>query len=740
MKQSLKNTLNIFLILIITITNCFSVFASNITTTEQTTQPTTQSPSLPDNPPSFEPSTPESEDVTPKIRMGGDGNITVEPGKENKVDIPIINTSQSYAYNLLIQARPEKDAPFSIKFLNNSNRKNIIERVGSTTANMVFVVDKNAPTGTYPVTLEFSYTAANKASFNNSDTLYVKIENGDGSPNVVLNNFSSSKDKVIMGEEFSINTTLENLNKVDAKNLSVQVLGLDESNITLVGNSNSTYIQNFEGTLKKPMTFKFATSKLTKEGSNKITFKLTYYDLAAKEYTKEFQYYILVAKDKDSTNKPQEPTDIKITSLVAPKETLGVNQSGTFTLKVKNDGKTEAKNIKITAKIPEGLVPTTSNIVVLPSIPVGSEKTVSFSVAPTMAAKTQAYSVGFAVEYTTITDNDKPQDDQQNQTPTTTTGFEQYAGVSVFNPEADKKPEDEEKKKTSVPKIIISRYESVPMIVEAGKPFDLSMTFKNTHSVKTVKNIKLYLTVDDKTEEKGTVFAPDNSSTTFYIDQIPPNGEVQHTFDLFTVPDAKPRSYTVNVNFEYEDEEANEFKTTELVGINVKQQSKLETSEIKIQENGNLNEPIYAGFQLYNTGKVTLSNLKIEFDGDGFDTSTSTAFIGNLEPGASDYYDGNFMPIKTGQQNLKLKISYDDTDGQKVERVEEYKINIQDAPEVDPTFNENMPPDQPEKQPISKKKIAVIAVAVVVVIVLVISLILYLKRRAKLKKEFDFND
>lgn len=696
MRHFLKSSLKLFLAFTIILTNCMNfAFAQEI----------------------------KEEYIAPKIRMGGDGNVVLQAGKETTVEIPIINTAQGYAYDLLIQAKPEKEAPFTIKFLNGSNRKNIIERVGSTKATMTFDVDKNAVSGTYPVTLEFSYTGSNKTSYNNSDTLYVKIENKNGTPNVVLNNFSSSKDNVLMGEEFSINAILENTTIIDVKNLSLQVLGLDENNMTLVGDANTVYIENFEGTTQKSVTFKFATTNKTKEGSNKLTFKITYSDMSGKEHTREFQYYVTVYKNGINSN---EALDLKITGITSPKNTLGVNQSGTFILTIKNEGNSEAKNVKISAKIPENIVPTSTNTVVLPSILAGESKTVSFSVAPTSSAKTQAYSVGFSVEYNTDYSGESK-----------TISFEQYAGVNVNNPN----PDSDEQAKTSVPKIIISKYQSTPMIVEAGKPFDLAMTFKNTHSEKTVKNIKLYLTIEDKTEEKGNVFAPNNSSTTYYIDQMAPNEEVQHTFNLFTVPDAKPRSYTINVNFEYEDEKANEHKTTELVGVNVKQQSKLETNEIVVPETGFVGEPIYLNFQIYNTGKVTLSNLKIEFEGEGFDTAGATTFVGNLQSGNTEYYDGNFTPTEEGEKTITLRISYEDTDGQIVERTEEYKIDVQEQQSMD-TFNESDTGyDVPnENTAISKKKILVISISIIIIIALAIALFLYLKKRAKLKKEFDFNE
>lgn len=666
----------------------------------------------------------EEKEPNPKIRMAGDGNATLPAGKETVIDIPIINTAQSYAYELLVQAKTEKDAPFTIKFLNGSNRKNIIERVGSSKISLAVNVDKSAPTGTYPVTLEFSYTSKEKESFNNSDIFYIKIQNQNGIPSVILSDFKASKPSVVMGQNFDLSFVLQNDNVIDVKDLSLQVLGLDESNISLVGGSDTVYYKDFEGTAKIPLTYKFSTNSKTKEGSNKLTFKVTYYDIGGKQYTREFKYYIDVLKS-GTTQTEETPVDIKILSLVSPSQTLQVNESGTFTIKLKNNSKAEVKNIKVSTKIPEGLVPTSANTFVIQSFKPNEEKTLSFSVAPTSSAKTQVYSVGFAVE--TMPKN------EANATPAFL--VEQYGGVKVNNPNPVDK--DTENKKTSVPKIIISKYQSDPMIVEAGKPFDLAMTFKNTHPEKTIKNIKLFLTMEDKTDDKGNVFAPNNSSTTFYIDQILPKSEVSHVFNLFTVPTAKPRSYTINVNFEYEDEAHNEYKNVELVGVNVKQQVKIEVGDINMPSTTNIDEPIFLNFQIFNTGKVNVSNLKVDVQGDGFDTSSATNFIGNFDVGSSEFYDSSITPIEVGKKDVTVTVSYEDAEGKKIEIPNKFTIDVQG-------YEEN-PTDQPieDDQPPSNfglKKIAKIIVILIIIIAIIIFILTRFNKRARRKKGFEFDE
>lgn len=657
----------------------------------------------------------------PSLKMGGNNTYSIEAGKSTEVTIPIVNTSGDTAFDVLIQAKSTGDnSPITVNFKNNSNRITNILRGGSHNVTISIDIDKNATTGKYPITLEYSFTGIDKQSFTNSDTFYVKIDNGSVVPTVALNNLKVSKDNVILGDTFDIGGSLENVSGMEANNVNVEILGLEENNMTAIGGTSNVFFATMSGNTRQPIYFKLATTSLTKEGSNKITIKVTYNDFSGKEYTKEYFTYITASKTEGGIG---SNVDLKITSLIAPTGSFNIDQIGNFKLKVKNVSQSSAKNVKVSAKVPEGIVPMSSNIVFIDELLPNQEKEVTFSVAATSTATTQTYPIGFSVEY-----NNGSKTSGTDATSSNTIVIEQYAGFYVNNPNPKKEGEGT---KTSVPKIIISRYESNPTIVEAGKSFKLSMNFKNTHEIKTVKNIKIYLTVQDQTEEKGNVFAPDNSSTTYFIDSIPPKQEVTHTFNLFAVPDAKPRSYTVNVNLEYEDEQANEYKSTELVGVNVKQQANLELSEISKEDFGNVGTPMNINFQLYNTGKVTLSNLMIKLEGEGIDTSTSTNFIGNFESGATEYYDGMFTPLEPGEKILKLIITYNDTDGKEVEKIEEFNLNIEETFIPEDTDMVDIPVEPDKKFPIKT--------IVGVLIVLGIGIFIFVKK-AKAKKELDFND
>jgi hypothetical protein len=187
----------------------------------------------------------------------------------------------------------------------------------------------------------------------------------------------------------------------------------------------------------------------------------------------------------------------------------------------------------------------------------------------------------------------------------------------------------------------------------------------------------MYLTLFEETSsdsaKTGNIFTPVNSSNTFYFDSIGPKGTAEKTIRLYTVPDAQPKTYTLTVNFEYEDANGTEYTATELLGINVKQPTEIELGETYIPEMMEIGGYINVSFEFYNTGKVDVSNLMIRLDGD-VESSSKSMYYGTFESGNTEYYDNGFSIINEGTNNVKLIVSYDDPSGEHIEIVKDYVI------------------------------------------------------------------
>lgn len=668
---------------------------------------------------------------TPDLKLASDGMITLKANSEQVVEVLVKNVSSFYAYNILVQAKANGDKiPYTFEILDKSNIQYSLQNGTTMKVKMLFKVDKNAPSGTYTIDLSYRFNSKNKTSFSGSDSLIVKIENEAISPAVVLTDFKGSKDTIAAGESINVSASLQNIGNMDAMDVKVSLAGLTAETIGLKNGSNTVYYQKYIPGFENVISFDFISNKDIKSGSYPVTFKLTYKDINDKEYSKDYDFYINVSGDSiPDEDKPY----LEITQATAPTGIYNVGQEFQIKLLLKNNGKTNAKNVKITAVTDEegAVVPHSSNTLQFTSIAVNESKELTFLFAPTNKSKSQNYSIGFNIEYETGEKKDDNTVEKLN--------FSQYVGVNVSNPENDK-DEDDKDKKVTVPKIIISKYICNPIIVEAGKKFDIAMTFKNTHSQKTVKNVKLFINVDEKTEEKGNVFSPDNASNTFYIASIPPNGEVSHTFNMFTVPDAQARTYTIQVNFQYEDEEANPYESTELVGINVKQKTNLDTSEINIPAETYLGDPISVYFDLYNTGKTTLNNLMISIDGEKLDTANTKLFIGNLESGNSENYEGTFFANELGQQAGKIIISYDDTNGEHIEKVTDFQVNVLEPMPMNPEdMGGEMPvPEEKGIKNLLKNKYVMIGIGIAVI--LIIGATVFKIKKIKKQKGLDLDE
>ncbi|MBR5467735.1 MAG: hypothetical protein IKU80_00740, partial [Firmicutes bacterium] len=335
----------------------------------------------------------------------------------------------------------------------------------------------------------------------------------------------------------------------------------------------------------------------------------------------------------------------------------------------------------------------------------GQSKYVSFTMAATDNAETKNHMVELSVSYTRGGNE---------------TVVKQYAGVNISNADGDG---------TSKPKIIVSRYESDPVLVLAGEEFDLTMEFLNTHSEKSVKNVKMFLTMSEETSSEstqtGNIFTPVESSNTFYFDEIPSKETVAKVMRLYTVPSAQPKTYTLRVNFEYEDASGTEYTSTELLGINVKQSAKVETSEIFVPEFTELGMPISVYFDIYNTGKVALNNMKVLVEGD-VDTQNGSTYLGNLEQGDSMSYEAYFSPINVGPNTVKITIIGEEPSGELLVYENEYTIECAEPMPMDDMMMEELPPE---------KDNSVIAAAVVLALMVLGTIAFVLINKAKRKKE-----
>ena len=337
------------------------------------------------------------------------------------------------------------------------------------------------------------------------------------------------------GEYFTLTFDLWNVGTLDAKNVTIDLDPGD--NFFVLDSVTKKYLFEHKGLNEREITYNLKAKDELEPGAYPITVLLDHED----EKGVKYPVYVMVEGEGQKEN-----VDIITENIKTPQEAVLTEQPFTVAFDIRNIGSTEAKDVKITVESGDKILPQSLNVLTIPGLKPGESIPVSFSFLATKDCESKAYPIKAVIEY-------KNGDEQVKK--------EQYMGVLV---EAEK----EETTLNTVPKIIISEYSSDPGMVKAGENFTLNMTFLNTSKLKAVQNMKITLVVNETSEETGgSVFTPVQSSNTFYIDKLEPGETSEKQMVMYTIPDAKAKTYVVKAIFEYEYEENGQLKTNNMEDV-----------------------------------------------------------------------------------------------------------------------------------------------------------------------------
>jgi len=613
--------------------------------------------------------------LTPEIRITDPLLIEIEAGSTRTIEFTLENLTNHTA-NTIITTVDLRDATgisgtftdrsFNIPSMGNRNTRTLSYQIS---------VNENAEEDFHTIVFNHSFLNAQNRSFTSQSRVIVRVINpGD---RVLLKDIESSVNSVSPGGNFDLTARIHNESALSIRDVSLTITeGMASDGVFLRASTNVVNIANMRGGTGENVSIGFTASRNARRGAYPLTLQLAFTDSRGERQTRDYRFFVNIggAAERDLVS------EIIITEITYPGANVNVGQQFEMRVTLKNTSEYTARNIRVDAAVGPGgegaIVPRTTSIAQVSVLEPGQERQLSFSFAPTSASKSQNYVMGFTVSYETGREDAEGEDEIIT--------FTQYQGVNVNNPDAE-----DDDTKTSTPRIIVSDFRSDPMIVQAGQEFDLELTFLNT-SNRLVRNIKIVLSVEEEVttnqERRGSVFTPVGSSNTFFIDSIPPREVRMEHIRYFTLPDAPPRNYIINVDFDYEDEENNPFTAKESIGINVAQVTRFDTSEIFVADFAQVWQPIFLNFEIYNTGRVTLSNLMIRIEGDGFSASQSSVFYGSLSPGAMDFYDNQVTPMEPGQQEFAIVITFEDDAGRHIEERREFTVDVMGMPD----FDENM--------------------------------------------------
>ena len=286
----------------------------------------------------------------------------------------------------------------------------------------------------------------------------------------------------------------------------------------------------------------------------------------------------------------------------------------------------------------------------------------------------------------------------------------------------------------SVPRVIVTGFNTEPGAVNAGSDFKLIVHLKNTSTRTAVSNMLFDLQAPSSGTEgaaEAPAFLPSSGSSTIYLDSIPAGGTQDISIDLNARADLVQKPYSISMSMKYEDSSATQYEGSSSLAIPVKQAARFEFSELEIApEAVAVGEEANITCSLYNTGRIKLYNVKVKFEGEGIEAKE--VFVGNVDSGATGSIDGivTAMQETAGNQKFKMIVSYEDDAG-KASTVEK-EFSLQITPEQAPMDVTTMA-EMPEEKgyPLIPVIIAVVVVAAVIVTIIV------MKKRKKKKESVE---
>lgn len=288
----------------------------------------------------------------------------------------------------------------------------------------------------------------------------------------------------------------------------------------------------------------------------------------------------------------------------------------------------------------------------------------------------------------------------------------------------------------SVPRVIVTGFETNPQDVHAGESFMLTLHLKNTSTATSVNNMIFEIVAAVEGDVKDTTYAaflPTAGSSTIFVDRIEKNGTKDIQIEMEAKADLTQKPYAVDVNMSYEDEHVNAYTNKTSVSIPVKQEARVDLSEPEVMPSSiEVGSEANIMFNIYNMGKTKLYNVQVKTESDT--VSGGDAFIGNLDSGATGsadlYVTGQSATMDEGL--ITLLVSYEDETGATTVIEKEVTLYVNEAM-MDDFMGDDSMMDDPMMGGEGEKKTGSYVMAVIALIAVagIAGAVVYMKRKKK---------
>ncbi len=221
-----------------------------------------------------------------------------------------------------------------------------------------------------------------------------------------------------------------------------------------------------------------------------------------------------------------------------------------------------------------------------------------------------------------------------------------------------KEPVIEVQEDSSQPRLMVTSYKLEGDFIAPNETKTITVTLKNMHPSKSVKNIKLSLS-EDSDEIRPTGMG------TKYVSSIGADSYFSWAVELTAINTASIGEHKLSFTAEYEDKNGSGYSSSDILRVEVRQPARLEYDGAKLPVKVVQDDTVTLNIKLMNTGKAPLYNCKADFNIDGLDSGGS-AYVGEIQPQESNTASANLLVSNaiTGKVEGKITITYEDSFGE----------------------------------------------------------------------------
>lgn len=392
---------------------------------------------------------------------------------------------------------------------------------------------------------------------------------------------------------------------------------------------------------------------------------------------------------------------------------IAAGETKTITVYIQNAGTTAMRDPILTLKSSGSLLIMGSQDYMLDDIRAGRDTAVTVTVKAPDKIESQMQTIDATLSF--YYDNG-----------TQLTGGSASGSVNVLST-VTKDTKDEETIASPTPIVILSKYNYGGSSVAAGSSTNLSFSFTNTSKTIKIENVMVTVT-------GGQDLMLNGSTNTFYFESVAASGSKTVTVPMKAAQliSASAQDVKIDVTYEYVDQNARKSGNATLsLSVPLYQPDRFELSEPKTSYTGYVGEETSLTIDYVNKGKSAINNVEATISGD-IDSPTPYQRVGTIDGGKNGTIAFAVTPQLEGENQVKIVITYEDSNGNTKERVFEATVEAMAYEPADPGMDDPGMID-PEPAHTFPWKYVIIALVVIAIIALIVLRIR--KKKAKQKAE-----